>query len=206
MKEKLVTLICSALCLCIFVSACDAASWRAVKEEAPEPYSVVYAAPQPAPPPLEIPMPTPEPSPAPEPVEAQEPPHPFTDEEVVILAKVICAEAYIVPSKARQAAVGWCALNRLDNGRFGDTLAEVLTTPHQFAYREDAELYPEMLELAEDILCLWAAEKNGDLVMGRTLPADYLYFEGDGKENHFRKTQNAAQEWDWSLPDPYEGA
>lgn len=203
MKDKIMTLICSVLCLVIFASACTGDVWTAAREAtatAMMPLVREDLEPEPAPPPAVSPTPSPEPTPDPE------PPHPFTEEEVVMLAKTIGAEAYIVPSKARQAAVGWCALNRLDDGRFGDTLAEVLTTPYQFAYREDAELYPEMLDLAEDILCLWAAEKNGDLVMGRTLPADYLYFEGDGKENHFRKAQNAAQEWDWSLPDPYEGA
>ena len=203
MKDKIVTLICSVMCLVIFASACTGDVWTAAREAtvpAMMPLVREDPEPEPAPPPAVSPTPSPEPTPDPE------PPHPFTEEEVVMLAKTIGAEAYIVPSKARQAAVGWCALNRLDDGRFGDTLAEVLTTPYQFAYREDAELYPEMLDLAEDILCLWAAEKDGDLVMGRTLPAEYLYFEGDGRENHFRKTQNAAQEWDWSLPDPYEGA
>jgi hypothetical protein len=201
MKDKIMTLICSVLCLMIFASACTGDVWTTAREAAaPAVMPLVREDPElePAPPPAVSPTPSPAPTPDPE------PPHPFTEEEVVMLAKVIGAEAYIVPSKARQAAVGWCALNRLDDGRFGDTLAEVLTTPYQFAYRENAEVYPEMLDLAEDILCLWAAEKNGDLVMGRTLPSDYLYFEGDGKENHFRKTQNAAQEWDWSLPDPYE--
>lgn len=201
MKERIVTLICSVLCLVVFASACTGEVWTAARENTVPvmtPLVVADPEPEPAPPPAVSPTPPPEPTPDPE------PPHPFTEEEVVMLAKTIGAEAYIVPSKARQAAVGWCALNRLDDGRFGATLAEVLTTPRQFAYREDAELYPEMLDLAEDILCLWAAEKDGDLVMGRTLPADYLYFEGDGRENHFRKTQDAAQEWDWSLPDPYE--
>ena len=41
--------------------------------------------------------------------------------------------------------------------------------------------------------------------MGRTIPADYLYFEGDGKENYFRKEyQGDGAMWDWSLPDPYK--
>ena len=166
MKDKIVTLICSVLCLMIFASACTGDVWTAAREAtAPVMMPLVREdpEPEPAPPPAVSPTPPPEPTPDPE------PPHPFTEEEVVMLAKTIGAEDYIDPSKARQAAVGWCALNRLDNGRFGDTLAEVLTTPHQFAYREDAELYPEMLELAEDILCLWAAEKNGDLVMGLSL-------------------------------------
>lgn len=40
--------------------------------------------------------------------------------------------------------------------------------------------------------------------MGRTLPEDYLFFEGDGLENHFRKEyEKTGDTWDWSLPDPY---
>ena len=131
--------------------------------------------------------------------------HPFTDEEVIILAKTIWAEARGVPSEARQAAGGWCALNRLDDGSFGNTLAEVLTAPHQFAYREDSPETPEMMELAEDVLTRWYAERQGRDSVGRTLPADYLYFEGDGEENHFRKTwEDTGEEWLWAWADPYE--
>ena len=52
----------------------------------------------------------------------------------------------------------------------------------------------------------WGAEKAGEEDVGRTLPADYLFFEGDGAENHFRKEyEKTGETWDWSLPDPYEG-
>ena len=39
---------------------------------------------------------------------------------------------------------------------------------------------------------------------GRVLPAEYLFFEGDSRENHFRDKWKGVREWDWGLPDPYE--
>ena len=192
MKQKIITLSCIALCLVVFVSAIyegPQASERA-RPPALEAQPVVSIS--------HTVTTTPEPE-----VIA----HPFTDEEVVMLAKTIWAEARGVPSVARQAAVGWCALNRLDNGAFGSTLAEVLSTPKQFAYYEESPVTPELLALAEDVLTRWYAEHLGDTDAGRTLPSDYLYFEGDGKENHFRKTWiGTGEEWDWSLQSPYEEA
>lgn len=142
------------------------------------------------------------------------PPCPITYEEVFMLAQTMHAESqvvywngtnYGVSYIARQAAVGWCSLNRLDNGGFGDTLAEVLSKPYQFAWCEDAPVTDHFLWLAQDIVDRWWAEKQGETDVGRTLPSDYLYFEGDGRENHFRKEyEKTGETWDWSIPDPYE--
>lgn len=148
---------------------------------------------------------TPEPTP---------PPCPITYEEIVMLAQTMHEEGqvvywngtnYGVSYIARQAGVGWCALNRLDNGGFGDTLAEVLSKPYQFAWREDAPVTDHFLWLAQDIVDRWWAEKQGATDVGRTLPSDYLFFEGDGRENHFRtEYEKPCEIWDWSIPDPYE--
>lgn len=137
----------------------------------------------------------------------------WTEEDLKALAQVIHEESAVlawrgdrfgVSYKARQAAVAWCALNRLDAGTFGDTLEEVLKAPNQFAYKEDAPVTPEMLWLAEDVLRRWSIERITGEDAGRTLPSDYLFFEGDGKENYFRKEyRDTGEYWDWSLPDPY---
>lgn len=141
-------------------------------------------------------------------------PCPVTPEEIVMLAQTMYQEAQVVywdgtkwgvSYQARQAAVGWCALNRYDAGSFGSTLTEVLNQPHQFDWKADAPVTDEMLYLAEDIVTRWWMEKQGAQDVGRTLPADYLFFEGDGKENHFRKEyEHTGETWDWSLPDPYK--
>lgn len=140
-------------------------------------------------------------------------PCPVTYEEIVMLAQTLYEEGQVVywngtkwsvSYQARQAGVGWCALNRLDDGGFGSTLAEILSEPYQFAWKEDAPVTEEMLWLAEDIIDRWWSEKQGEQNVGRTLPPDYLFFSGDGRENYFRQTYEGKDDiWDWSLPDPY---
>lgn len=187
MKEKAITLICCVLCVAIFATV------------GLEPNSAGGAELEETPAPLLSIAPTPEPMSSPE---AATPP--WTYEEVEMLAKTIWAEARGVPSTARQAAVAWCALNRLDVGTFGDTLAEVLSKPYQFAYDPASPVTDEFLALADDVLHRWYLEQNGVEDVGRTLPEDYLFFEGDGLENHFRKEyEKTGDTWDWSLPDPY---
>lgn len=188
MKEKAITLICCALCVVVFatVGLEPESAGGTDLEESPAP--VVTLTPTP-----ELTSTSPE-----------VPALPWTYEEVEMLAKTIWAEARGVPSTARQAAVAWCALNRLDVGTFGDTLAEVLSKPYQFDYDLASPVTDEFLALADDVLHRWYLEQNGVEDVGRTLPEDYLFFEGDGLENHFRKEyEKTGDTWDWSLPDPY---
>lgn len=128
----------------------------------------------------------------------------WTEDDLVLLAQTIYAEADICRPVRAKAAVAWCVLNRLDAGDYGDTIREVVTAPHQFAWTEDRPVVPEYIDLAEDVLQRWRAEKAGEEDVGRVLPAEYLFFDGDGWVNHFRITyENTGDEWDWTLPDPY---
>lgn len=146
--------------------------------------------------------------------EAQLPTCPFTEEEIVMLAQTMYEESQVlvwngdqwsVSYTARQAAVGWIALNRLDAEGYPDTLAGVLSYPFAFAWKEDAPVTDHFMQLARDIIYRWQLEKAGEEDVGRTIPSDYFFFEGDGKENHFRKEyEHTGETWDWSLPDPYE--
>ena len=61
-----------------------------------------------------------------------------------------------------------------------------------------------MMELARDVGHRWWSEKCGEEDVGRTIPADYLWFWGDGRENYFRNQYQGGVTWDWSLPDPYK--
>lgn len=121
---------------------------------------------------------------------------------IEMIGRTIWGEAGGISSKAERAAVAWCILNRVD--ATGKTIDEVITAPHQFyGYRTYGDCPQEHLELAEDVLTRWEAEKNGTSASGRTLPAGYLYFTGDGKRNHFTKTWGGTDYWTWSLPNPY---
>ena len=126
------------------------------------------------------------------------------DDEIDILAKLVYAEARGVGSTMEQAAVIWCALNRVDNGAWGDTITDVVTAPHQFAYDEHTPVKDEFHTLAEDVVRRWIVEKMGADDVGRVLPAEYLFFAGHGGHNRFRiEYEGNGEYWDWSLPDPY---
>lgn len=122
--------------------------------------------------------------------------------EVELIGRTIWGEAGGVQSKAERAAVAWCILNRVD--AYGQSIEEVVTAPWQFhGYRTEGECPAEHLELAVDVLTRWYAEKCGATEVGRTLPADYLYFVGDGWRNHFSVEYESDDFWDWSLANPY---
>lgn len=120
------------------------------------------------------------------------------------LAKTVWGEARGC-STAEQAAVVWCVLNRVDSESFPDDIISVVTQPSQFAgYDPDNPVMPELLALAEDVLSRRSIEESCVGGVGRVLPAEYLFFTGDGQHNYFRTEYIGGQTWDWSLPDPYE--
>lgn len=122
--------------------------------------------------------------------------------EVELIGRTIWGEAEGVKSEAERAAVAWCILNRVDT--YGQTVEEVVTAPNQFkGYRTGGKCPQRHLDLAADVLSRWYAEQDGAEDVGRVLPADYLYFIGDGERNHFSIEYQAADFWDWSLDNPY---
>lgn len=141
-----------------------------------------------------------------EPTGAPEEPEYIPDAaEVAALAKMLYGEARGIASDMEKAACVWCVLNRVDDPSFPDTVLEVLEAPYQFAgYSADYPVLPELAALAADVLKRYHAEKNGEENVGRVLPAEYLYFTGDGRNNHFTIGWKDAETWDWSLQNPYD--
>lgn len=127
------------------------------------------------------------------------------EEEVIMLAKLIYAEAGGVPSDMEKAAVVWCVLNRVDDksGLWPDTVCEVVTQEYQFAYYPECTLTDEFVNIADDVLTRWEREKAGAVNIGRVLPAGYCFFTGDGWHNNFTTEWNAGATWDWSAENPY---
>lgn len=130
---------------------------------------------------------------------------PCTEEELELLAKMLYGEARGC-CKAEQAACVWVVLNRVEDDRWPDSISEVIRQPNQFTgYHDENPVWPELLALAEDVVLRWAAEKDGAGQVGRTIPADYYFWCGDGTRNWFRKEFNdTATTWGWSLNSPYE--
>jgi hypothetical protein len=121
------------------------------------------------------------------------------------LARMVWGEARGC-STTEQAAVVWCALNRVDSADpfYPDDIIGVVTQANQFhGYNPDNPVEPELLSLVEDVLARWAAEGDG-ADAGRVLPKEYLFFSGDGYHNYFRTEWDGGSTWDWSLTSPYE--
>lgn len=128
---------------------------------------------------------------------------PWTEEEVIVLAQMLYGECRGVKSVTEQAACVWCVLNRCD--AYGKSVIEVVTAPKQFqGYNPNHPVWDNLVALSEDVLSRWYREKDGEESVGRVLPADYLYFTGDGQRNHFRNEYRGGEVWDWDLPSPYE--
>lgn len=128
------------------------------------------------------------------------------DREVVeTIAKLVYGEARGC-SKTEQAAVIWCALNRVDSPDFPDNIIDVITQKNQFSgYKENNPVYEEYVELAEDVLTRWKFEKTAVGDVGRVIPKEYMWFKGDGVKNTFRDAyKEFYNTWDWSLESPYE--
>lgn len=108
-------------------------------------------------------------------------------------------------SVTEQAAVAWCVLNRVDSPEFPDDVLSVVSQKDQFdGYSPDYPVEEDILTLCEDVLARWELEKLGVGSVGRVLPADYLFFEGDGKHNYFRREYiGDGTTWGWSLASPY---
>lgn len=127
----------------------------------------------------------------------------YTENDVTMIAKVLYRECRGVPSITEQACVAWTILNRVDDGRFGNSISEVITRPNQFAYKSNTPVTNELHALALDVLTRWNAEKNGMENMGRVLPKEYLYFNGSGGHNHFRTGGSNSTTWKYELMSPY---
>lgn len=126
----------------------------------------------------------------------------------IALAKMVWGEARGC-STTEQAAVIWCVLNRFDSGDpyYADcrTIYDIVVQEDQFhGYDPSYPVEADILALVEDVLARWDAERYCVGDVGRVLPAEYLYFTGDGEHNYFRDQYDGGNTWDWSLDSPYE--
>ena len=109
----------------------------------------------------------------------------FTEADVIALAQMLYGEARGCTVDNQMKCV-WCVLNRVDDARFPDTIQGVLSQPSQFhGYSPDFPVWDELKDVALDVLTRWSLEKQG-VIVERELPAEYVFFTGDGIQNNFR--------------------
>ena len=125
-----------------------------------------------------------EPGPEPTPCEPK-----FTEEDIVICAKVLYGEARGC-SPEEQELVVWCICNRVDSEApyFPDSIAGVATQPQQFhGYSATHPVLPELYEVAKRVLEQWSAGEQALVYAPYATSSDYLFFYGDGVHNWFRR-------------------
>lgn len=125
----------------------------------------------------------------------------FDEDDVIDLAKLVWAEAGGL-CDTECACVVWAVVNRVDE--WGGTIHRTIRVPNQYAFYEWMDVYEHTYELCEDVLYRWSLEHMGFTDVGRVLPPGYIYWNGDGAHNYFRDEYISTNEWDYSLPSPYE--
>ena len=123
----------------------------------------------------------------------------FTDAETDMVAKTVWGEARGC-SDIQKEAVAWCVLNRVDDDRFPDCIADVITQPNEFfGYSESNPVDEDIRKLTKKVMIVWATEEmmpaDG---RERVLPREYVFFSGDGVENTFTTKWLSGVVWDWS--------
>ena len=110
----------------------------------------------------------------------------FTEEDVAAVAKMLWGEARGC-TRDNQIKCAWVVCNRVDDDRFPDTIQGVLGQPSQFhGYDPSYPVTDGLYNIAFDVLTRWSYEKQG-IPVRRELPNTYLWFTGDGEQNHFRE-------------------
>lgn len=127
-----------------------------------------------------------------------------SEEEIIMLAKVIQAEAGGIPSDTERSCVAWTVLNHVDSSSYPNTIASCITRPGAFAYYSGIQVSDHNLWLARDVVNRWERERAGETDVGRTLPQGYFSFWGDGSHNYFRQNCSDWVYWDYSFGTPYD--
>lgn len=147
-----------------------------------------------------MPIPTPEPTPEPSetpvttsPVETEKPvtahseasQAPSESIDTIAMMAITMRNESNGSTPEESMKVGWCICNRAMN--WGQSIAHVIASPHQFAYYGGGLYSGYWYELATYVITDYRHERNGEPYeyYGRLLSSDMMWFRGDGYYNHF---------------------
>lgn len=122
--------------------------------------------------------------------EQQQPLHyDYTEEEIDMLAKLVCAEAGGC-SADEQRLVIWTVFQRVDSAdwdfRNMNDITAVVTAPNQFAYSQKAPIIESIRAICAEEISKWANFENPPTLEPYAPSLPYYFFEGDGYHNWFR--------------------
>lgn len=115
------------------------------------------------------------------------------DKLAELAGRAIWGEAGGIQDEAQRAAVVWCACNRAD--AWDMDIGDVLTVDQFHGLAIKGEVPHQHVELARDVLARWTLEAEGWQDVGRVLPSRFLYFEGDGRVNHYSTEYGGGEYW-----------
>lgn len=123
----------------------------------------------------------------------------FADEDLDMIARTVWGEARGC-SEIQQEAVVWCILNRVDDERFPDSIAGVITQKNEFfGYDASNTVDEDIRALVRKVLLVWVTEEIMPAEdRERVLPPEYVFFSGNGYENIFTTAYKAGSIWDLS--------
>lgn len=118
----------------------------------------------------------------------------ISEEDAVLLAKTLWGEYRNAKNYNQCAAVCWCILNRVDSDSFGNTIREVVTAPAQFqGYSAGNPIDADLYAIAVDVLTRHKMEDVCIGSVGRILPKEFCWFEGNGSVNIFRNAYTGGE-------------
>ena len=128
-----------------------------------------------------------------------------TEDQAIVLAKLIHRYGYGVASQTQQAGIAWSVLNSVDASGYGATINTVAGNFGYNAAEPTTDNFGrDLIPLARDVIWRWRAGKNGISANGRVLPTGYNYVWSDGSTAWFRTTPNESGTiWGWSYASPY---
>ena len=110
----------------------------------------------------------------------------WTDNCVDVIARMVWGEGRGV-SRNEQKLIVWTVINRLEDGRYGDTLVGIVRARGQFhGYSPRFPVTAEIREMVVEVLEAWERGESAKVYPPFARTAGYRYFHGDGRHNWFR--------------------
>lgn len=128
-----------------------------------------------------------------------------TEDQAIILAKIIYLYAHGISSQTQQACVAWSVMNSIDLSGGNVSVGTVAPNFHYDAsYPTVDDFGRDLLPLARDVIHRWKAGRSGISNNGRVLPGGYCYIWSTGNSAIFRNTANeTGVPWNFSYASPY---
>ncbi|MBR3252653.1 hypothetical protein IKF84_01095 [Candidatus Saccharibacteria bacterium] len=127
-----------------------------------------------------------------------------TENQAVILAKIIYLYSHGVPSVTSQACVGWTVMNSIDASGGGVDIGTIAPNFHYDASLPTTDDFGrDLLPLARDVIFRWKAGRAGVTNNGRVLPGGYYYATSTGSAVTFTTAPGGGTTWNYSYTTPY---